>query len=256
MSTRAPRRTKPLLRPPATDAESLLFCFPYPGTGASLYHAWPRRISGTEVCPVQLPGRESRMREPPWLTYADLAGQLVEELAEHLDRPFAFFGPCGAAYIAVETAFHLAARPALSQPEHLFVSSAYPPHQSHQASILSVPDSQLRSLIVALIRARGGEPHDELVELAIDPLRADVEAHRRYDRMEPARLSTPITVLGWSGDENVRPEELRDWSEYGVQVAVHVLDGGHWSFLSAPAELRELIGVALTGASRPRPAFR
>lgn len=62
-----------------------------------MFNAWPARFGaddGIEVCAVQLPGRENRMREPHYGTYEELAGHLVEALTPYLDRPFAFFGHC------------------------------------------------------------------------------------------------------------------------------------------------------------------
>ena len=49
---------------PNPQAKMRLFCFPYAGGSAQLYHKWAARLpSAVEVCPVQLPGRESM---PPW----------------------------------------------------------------------------------------------------------------------------------------------------------------------------------------------
>ena len=59
-----------------------LICFPYAGGGPSLFRGWPLELSQqVEVCAVQLPGREARMKEPP---IGDLR-RLVVELADAID---------------------------------------------------------------------------------------------------------------------------------------------------------------------------
>ncbi|GAB3885997.1 hypothetical protein GCM10029964_049570 [Kibdelosporangium lantanae] len=108
------------------DADTRLFCFPYSGCGASMYRAWPRRLGGTEVVPLQLPGRENRMREPHYGTYEKLAAALVADIGPYLDRPYALFGHCGGALPAAETASQLAAA-GLPLPTRLYVSSQVAP---------------------------------------------------------------------------------------------------------------------------------
>ena len=61
---------------PRPDAAIRLFCFPYAGGGAAFYRNWSSELAPqVDVCPVQLPGRETRMREP---AYEEL-GPLVEQ---------------------------------------------------------------------------------------------------------------------------------------------------------------------------------
>ncbi len=51
--------------PPDPSAKVRLFCFPYAGAGASVFHGWQAALrGGIAVCPVQPPGRENRLREP------------------------------------------------------------------------------------------------------------------------------------------------------------------------------------------------
>src|SRR5260370_12370806 len=120
------KRTRMLLRSPKDDVPARLFCFPYSGIGASMYSKWPARIGDTEVCPVQLPGRENRIREPHYQTYELLAEQVAEELSPYFDRPFGFFGHCGGALPVFAATLHLA-RQQSPTPACLFVSSQVAP---------------------------------------------------------------------------------------------------------------------------------
>jgi len=231
-----PRRGRWLLRQPAPDAESRLFCFPYVGTGASMFHAWPRRIGAVEVCPIQLPGRENRMREPGCQTYDELIDGLVPFLAPSLDRPYGLFGHCSSAFLGFETARRLVDM-GLPPPARLIVSSMVPPHQPRFGSILQVAEEDLGRETEAMMRARGLEPTPDILEVAVAAMRDDVRAYRRYQGVPAAGpLPFPVTVLAWGGDTYVDAGWTAGWAAYG-EVRRVVLDGDHWSFLAPPPDM-------------------
>lgn len=227
-----------LLREPDPEAELLLFCVPYLGTGASMFHGWPRRIGGTEVCPIQPPGRENRLREDSHATYEDFASSLIDSLLPYLDRPFALFAHCNSVYVAVEVVRQLHRRN-LPQAERLIASSMVPPDLMPFGSILDVPEDDLGAVVADLMRGRGFEPDPELVELALDSMVADVRAYCRY-RPDDSRLPCPVTVLGWTQDHEVPPALLDGWNGY-ADTDICLLPGSHWSFLAFPDELREAL---------------
>jgi surfactin synthase thioesterase subunit len=238
-----------LLREPSPFARSLLFVLPYSGTGASMYHRWPRYVGTIEVCPVQFPGRENRFAEPPPETYDGLGRDLAAALQPWLDRPFAFFAHCGSAYVGFEATRGLQERDGPA-PAALFVSSMMAPDQCVESSILRLPDERLQPLVEELIRARGAEPLPELVEVALDVLRVDVRMHQRYVKDGPEPVTCPITVIGWTEDAQVAPDTLGGWACYGETRQV-LLDGDHWAFLGAPAALLTTIEQTLLAATLP-----
>lgn len=68
-----------------------LICFHHAGGGASAFRGWREYLpSGVDVCPVQLPGREDRLREKPYRQMVPLVRNLAEELETYLNQPFAF----------------------------------------------------------------------------------------------------------------------------------------------------------------------
>ncbi|MFD0332529.1 thioesterase II family protein [Streptomyces erythrogriseus] len=69
------------VRPPSPEATARLFCFPFSGSGASAFSAWPAALDDVEVCPVQFPGRENRLAHPHYGTYDNLAAGLTEALS-------------------------------------------------------------------------------------------------------------------------------------------------------------------------------
>src|SRR5208337_878151 len=92
-------------RNPGPKTRLRLFCFPYAGAGALIFRNWsdalPRDI---EVCPIQLPGRGTRLTEPPFTKLSCLVEALTRALIPLLDRPFAFFGHSLGALIGFELA--------------------------------------------------------------------------------------------------------------------------------------------------------
>ncbi|MEU9107565.1 thioesterase domain-containing protein [Streptomyces xanthophaeus] len=237
-NARPARPAKWLLRRPKPDSTARIFLFPYAGVGASMYTRWPERIGGAEVCLVQLPGRETRLREPHFGTYEELAGPLVEGLAPHLDRPFAFFGHCSGVLPAVEAVRELARR-GLPVPDRLFVSSQVAPHDGPYGRLLDLAQDELADELGALTRAMGGEPHPDLIELGVGVLSADIEANRRYRVDAPFPLPTALTTIGWRADAVIPPGRMDGWSAYAAGGGVRevMLDGEHYDFLNAPAPL-------------------
>src|SRR6202035_2395188 len=93
----------------------------------SAYRGWAAALPGdVEVCPVQLPGRESRLREPPFVSAERLVLALADALHPHLALPFAFFGHSMGAMLSFELARELRRR-GRPLPVHLFVSGRRAP---------------------------------------------------------------------------------------------------------------------------------
>src|SRR5579883_2225402 len=78
---------------PNPQARFRLFCFPYAGGGASIYRTWLNGLQAeVEVLPVQLPGRENRLKESPFDRFESLLEALVEALHPFCTVPFRFSG--------------------------------------------------------------------------------------------------------------------------------------------------------------------
>ncbi|MFL6136527.1 MAG: thioesterase II family protein [Frankiaceae bacterium] len=234
-----------LLRVPDGDAVARALCMPYSGIGASMFNKWPRRWRGLDVCPIQLPARENRMRQPHYGTYEALARELAEALVPHLDRPYVLFGHCAGALPAFELVRRLADCD-LPLPRRLVVSAQVAPHHCPHDRWLEHDDDQLVEELSELVVLRGGRPHPQLIELALEVLHGDLEANRSYRLERPVRVPVPITVVHWSDDPEVTAEELQGWRHYSEDVRFTVLDGGHYDFLTAPEPLLDELGRDLS----------
>lgn len=223
------------LREPLASARARVFCLPYSGCGASMYRKWPAEYAGVNFCPVQLPGRENRLREPHFATYQELAEMLAGQLAPYLDRPYGLFGHCGSALAAYETAVRLVTdgHPA---PRRLFVSSEVAPQDGPFGSFLDMDDAALAAELRSLFAAMGGSLSHGFIDMTLGVLRKDLDVNRRYHVADPPVLPCSITVIGWSEDREVTPRLMDGWSACGTTEQV-IFDGDHYRFTSAPEDL-------------------
>jgi surfactin synthase thioesterase subunit len=232
-----------LPREPSAAAAGRIFCIPYAGCGAGLYRNWPRAHGAVEFLPIELPGRETRLREPVAGSFEELAGAMVDALAPYLDVPFAFFGHCWSALPAYEASAQLCTGRGPT-PAALFVSSQVAPQDGPVGRMLGMDDAELAAELGTTIRALGGRPHPDLVALYVEVLRADVDVSRRYVVPDPSRLPLPITAIGWTDDEEVSAAHMTGWSRCG-ETTFEVFTGRHHRFLDAPLELLRTLSRGL-----------
>lgn len=245
----AAHRGKWFLKEPLPDARARVFCLPYSGCGASMYWKWPVEYEGVNFCPVQLPARENRLREPYVDSYQELADLLAEHLAPYLDQPYGLFGHCSAALPAYESAVRLVER-GLPEPARLLVSSQVAPQDGPYGSFLEMDAAQLADMLRELFAGMGNSnPSPGFVDMALGVLRQDLEVNRRYRVPDPPVLPCPITVIGWSEDTSVPEDLMGGWSVCGKTDRV-TLDGGHYSFVDAPQALLNEIVAGFEGSLR------
>lgn len=213
-----------------------------------MYHRWPRRIGDVDVCLIQPPGRENRIREPHYGTYQELARSLLEFLPPHLDKPYGFFGHCGGALPGVEMALHIA-EAGLPAPSRVFVSSQVAPHDGPTGRFLTMSRDELAGELRNLIVSLGGTPAPQLVELGLDLLIADLDANRRYVVPDPQPLPCAITAIGWTDDREISLDQMGGWKDLADDCRYVLLEGGHYSFLDGPAALLEELERDLMAAA-------
>lgn len=237
---------------PNPRATLRLFCFPYAGGGPQTYYKWSRALPSTvEVCPVQFPGRGSRLAERPFTHLPHLVQVLAAALAPQLDKPFAFFGHSLGALLSFELARQIRREYGL-QPAHLFVS-AHPAPQLHRVRtpIHTLPEPEF----IEEIRRLNGTPREvldlpELVELIMPILRADFGLTERYSFVPEPPLDCPITAFGGLQDDLTPRDGLEAWREQtNGPLMVRMLPGDHFFINTAQllllrslhADLEELV---------------
>ena len=226
----------------------LLFCFPYGGAGASLYRAWsPLLPTGIEVRPMQLPGRESRYREPLLASIDGLVKDLVGTFEPTPKGPFAFFGHSIGALIAFELTRELRHRNA-SGPA-LLVLSGYPaPHLTRDRLRLSHLPTEvlLQSLEAGAEISDELKAHPELLDLALPILRADLEAVETYEYAPEPPLDCPIVALSGSDDLGASAAQMEAWAVHTRRAfRLHLFQGGHFFLNTSRLDVIATIAKAI-----------
>lgn len=230
-----------IVRPgPAADAAVRLFCLSYAGGGASLFRSWPAALPGVDVAPIQLPGHEERMSEPPIADMPPLVTALAAAVCPHLDRPFAVFGHSMGARIAFELTRELRRRDA-PLPVRLFVSACKAPH------IPRVPTPPVMTLsdrlFTGMLRRMNGTPPEvfddpELVRAVLPALRADFTLVDTYEYADEPALAVPISVIGGTEDPEAREDDLLAWQAHTTEdFRLRLLAGGHFVVRTRENEL-------------------
>jgi medium-chain acyl-[acyl-carrier-protein] hydrolase len=212
------------------DANLRMFCFPFGGGGASIFNTWKQGLPpGVEVCPVQMPGRESRFQEAPITRIPQMISLLSDILRPYLDRPFVLFGHSIGALIAFELARQLRRR-GLRSPEWLFVSghpSPDLPRRRPSVSNLARPEfiEAMRKhfeVSPALLDDAG------MMEFVFPALRADYELVETYLYQEEPPFSFPISVFGGSHDPETTGDEVAAWRRHTTGLfRARIIDGNH-----------------------------
>ncbi len=217
-----------------------------------MFRGWAETLApNAEVCSIQLPGREARLREPLVSTIPDLVPSLVDALLPLLDRPYMIYGHSLGARIAFETVRQLR-RLSLSLPAHLFVGACPAPHLPWQHARLSGLDDNdfLREIQLRY----GGIPAQviadrEMRELLLPILRADVDMLESYDYDATALpLECGITAFGGTEDRMVRQPVLAEWRHQTCSAfRLRMLPGDHFFLQTARRQLMDEIAAQLLG---------
>lgn len=240
------------LRPrPQPQARMRLFCFPYAGGSASIYHAWPALLpADVELVAVQYPGRATRVHEPPCIRLGDLLDGLETAIPPLLDLPFAFFGHSMGATVAHELTRRLRAA-GKPLPRHLFLSGRGAPQlPSTKRPIHALPEEEF----LAAMREFNGTPseileHKELMELLLPVIRADFEALETWQYLEETLCNVPISAFGGIADNGVPLEHLDAWAACtSARFKRHVFPGDHFFLHQHFPAMLNIVSRALASA--------
>jgi medium-chain acyl-[acyl-carrier-protein] hydrolase len=250
---------------PAPAARLRLWCLPFAGGGASVWHPWAAPLApDIEVIAFRPPGRESRLVEPPIADPATLVEALVHTILPHTQSHYALLGHSLGGLLAFAVTRELLTRGA-PPPRALVASGIRAPHLPRtEPELHALPDGEL---ISELDLRYGGIPpalreDRELLTLFLPALRADLRVYETFPLASIRGLPVPILALGGEADPVVSRNQVLAWREHtSVGFAAEFFPGGHFflqtefpavahrvrSFLAAPA--RDASDV-LTGAAR------
>lgn len=233
---------------PNPQSRLRLFCFAYAGGGATIYRSWasllPREV---ELCAIQLPGREERIKDMPFTRLSPLIDHLTLAIQPYLTKPFAFFGHSMGALVSFELARSL--RGVSTTPSHLFASA----HRAPQVPDPNPPIHQLseekfkQELLELNGTPRSVLENDELMQVLVPILRADFAVCETYAYTPGAPLDCPITVFGGLADHEISLADLEAWRiQTRRAFQLHMLEGDHFFFHSSKERILQIVNQELT----------
>ncbi|MCY1078994.1 thioesterase II family protein [Archangium lansingense] len=235
---------------PRPEARVRLFCLPHAGGGASLFRTWaPLVAPEVEVLPIQLPGRENRLREAPFTELPPLVERLVDVVRAWQDKPFALFGHSMGALLSFELARALR-RHGLPGPTHLFLASYTAPQLLAQTPPKPRTHEADPEVVRAILTARGipETMGEELKQLVLPSLMADTAICESYQYVEEVPLECPVFAFRGSEDY-VQEHHLDAWRELtrGPFTARAFL-GDHFFLRDTPRGLLQALRKTLASA--------
>jgi surfactin synthase thioesterase subunit/glycosyltransferase involved in cell wall biosynthesis len=217
-----------------------LFCFPYAGAGASAFAKWELPAG---VCPVRLPGRETRLAEAPFERMEPLVEALGGAIQPFTREPFAFFGHSMGAVVAFELARWLR-RHGHALPRALLISAARAPQFRRGWSPPPDPDDEhlIEEMHWAEEVPRQMLSDSEFRRAILPALRADAAIYRRYIYDEEPPLDCPIRAYGGAADRHVRSEHLEAWGcQTTGSFGVRLLAGSHFFLKESEVEFLSVL---------------
>lgn len=213
---------------PRPGARLKLYCFSHAGGGASAFVRWVDRMPpAVQLCPIQLPGRESRFNEPPPESLESLVNAIAAG-ASFGDEPYAFLGHSMGSLLAFEVARALR-RQGRVGPRLLIASSSRPPQRGYDDLRLHVLQGQ--ELVNELRRYGTVEEvlaNRELVELLAPVVQSDSRMLSRYQHVPEPPLEIPIIAYGAQDDPTLPLEQLEGWRQHTTaRFERRSFTGGH-----------------------------
>jgi surfactin synthase thioesterase subunit len=218
---------------PDAAARLRMFCFHHAGGGASIFADWQKALGpGVSVVPVQLPGRERRIRDPRITDMAQLVAELDEHLGPHMDAPYVLYGHSMGGLVAWNLV-RLRAERGRRLPEALLIGAANPPHLPPVSTTLRGLSRD--RLIQWLLDTGGMSPmvlkYPDWVEAAASLVRDDFDlcnSHRHAEERGGAPLPVPIHGFAGRSDSVVGAETVRGWLEHSERPGtLYTVPGGH-----------------------------
>ncbi|GAA3012264.1 thioesterase II family protein [Kitasatospora sp. NPDC127116] len=254
-SGRAAATTPYLTAGPAADGRPVLFCFPHAGGSASVFTALRTALAPVaDVLPVQLPGRENRLRDRRPGSMAELVAVLDQQLDPYLAGPHVFYGHSMGALVAHDLVARRQER-GVRIPDRLVAGAARGPRLP-AAFVAAHVDSD-EKLLERIVDCGGMSPdllrYPDWYRPALELTRADLGLCATRSTSPTAPLDCPVDVFHGVADPLVTERDALAWVGAGsVGGALHRFDGGHFFFLRESAgPFASRLGAVVRATAEP-----
>ena len=209
-----------------------VFAFPYSGSGVAMFAPWRRQLgSGVNLFAVKLPGRETKLEEPPRRELLPLADELAETIvtANRTPESIVLVGFSLGGLLAFEVARSLRRR---SRHVDLVVAGAAraPNGRWSRGRLHRLDDDsfirELNSMYAAIPPAVVADP--EMRALLLPMIRADIEMFETYRYQSEEPLPCEIVTLAGTEDSVIQPKHIYPWRQLSSRFRHRSFAGGHY----------------------------
>lgn len=233
---------------PRADRKVNVLAFPFAVGGASVFAGWERYLPDDwAFCPVQLPGRENRIKEPAPQRIEDVAKALVPLIAPYAEVPLVLIGWSLGAKMAYELARQL--QDDLGIEAVLVVAAACPsPQQPIQVGQFSARDylERLQGTPKQVLES------PDMLNTLEPAIQGDMEMARHYQSDQV--IDAPILALEASEDKIVSPNRIGGWQRYSrSDFSLRQIKGDHFALRQQAQEVCAIIQETYQRLTTPSP---
>ncbi len=246
MSAAAMRSKAFFISSPQPEAAMRLICFPWAGGAPWAYRDWCTQLPDIELATACLPGRGTRVHEPPATDMGTLLKAYCDSLADWAqDKPYALFGHSLGALMSFGLA-QILQQQGLRLPQHVFVSACTPDptHRPHPPD-----DADDGAFLAAMGTSHGLTAevlsHPELRRLAITTLRCDLQLAATASANTTV-LRAPLTAYYGNQDPLTPRAAMQQWGTHTQgRFTLRELPGAHFFLREHRGQLLKDIRRAL-----------
>lgn len=228
----------------------VLVCLPFAGGGTSSYRDWVNDLPAeVEILAIELPGRESRLREKPISDLGEVISQITSALMPQINgRPFVVFGHSLGALLGFEL-IRLFRRESYDLPLCFLASGREAPTEKEPGRDLhNLPDfdfiNEMVSRYDGIPRQLLNEP--ELLELFLPAMKADLKLTETYQYQYEMPFDFPLHIMSGKQDTRLTQELLMPWSQQTFDSApLSYFDGGHFFIRDSAKQVKAYIAEVL-----------
>ncbi|MDO5521781.1 MAG: thioesterase domain-containing protein [bacterium] len=224
-----------------------LYFIPHAGGSAMGYMAMKRFISieGLELVPLELAGRGTRIKEPCLEAVKDTVEDLFSRIKEEIkETDYAIFGHSLGGLLAYELVKKIE-KENLPEPKCIFISGRCAPFVHIPLEETTNQQELDRKLALHAI-PKELQGNQELLQLILPILHADIKMAKDYVYMEGAQLNTDIYTLYGKQDLLVTKEGMEEWNQMTKKDCnCNSFEGDHFYYTKQRKEVGETITKAL-----------
>lgn len=208
-------------RPKANRKAKLrLFCFPYAGGTAQIYHSWPDLLPDEiEMIAIQYPGHIKSLQAKLFNRMSELVEAIYDQIKGCMDKPYAFFGHSMGAMITYDLAQYICTKKA-PPPVHLFQAARRAPHiQSIQPALHSMSTAEIISVMRSFRMLPEEVINNEyILQLILPGIIADFEMVETWQyNPHSSPLPIPITAFCGVNDNQAAHNDMEEWRKHTVK---------------------------------------